>query len=726
MVLARLASSLSDTILPQVIHCSSAREIWQTLEVLYSTLSRARIQSVRRELHSLIKGTLSISAYVHNARALSCMLTLAGEPVSDPNLIYLLLGGLPSEFDSVVASIQLANPLPSIDIVSATLGDFELRLQAQQSHTISTVAFTATIDSPKITLGPTIGRGNREPVSSSRRGAGSFTRGRGNPNRGRGRPRAAPITGDASSVYCYRCGYPNHKANAREAPPSAVAAAQAFHLKQYSIMPKSLPVNGIQRGLQLKLSFGRREQCVLMAKCKGSDGEVGKESEGEGGGEGGEGLTYKDASVDIDARAELVKRIAKMADGIGGFGGVFLLVNSFVGFVKDVVSYGDSYLVPGTDGVGTKLKLAFETGMHDTIGIDLVAMSVNDIVTSGAKPLFFLDYFATSRLDVDLAERVIKGIIVNGCQQSDCVLLGGETSEMPDFYKNGEYDLSGFVVGIVKKDSVIDGKNIEPEMVLQKSRLSLNDKLPGESTSLGEVLMAPTVIYVKQVLDIISRGGVKGIAHITGGGFIDNIPRVFPKGIGACISTGSWPILPVFKWIQEAATLDIEGSRQPSGDLSRSCRYKRAIEKIVRVVINRASVEIAMLLFLFFFSIPKKVSIRVFPVRLTDFRSLVPFSFPISSSSLDLHLIVPTAAILLRIVFPLNSSVSRSVVESVVRRVSLDCLKEIWIAWWRKLGFGCSWCLVSRAEIIKVLVVCGGVARVCCRVLAAGLIWVFD
>ncbi|GAB2211693.1 hypothetical protein Drorol1_Dr00025025 [Drosera rotundifolia] len=337
--------------------------------------------------------------------------------------------------------------------------------------------------------------------------------------------------------------------------------SHGFRLKQYPIMRKSLPLNGIRRGLQLKLSFGRREQCVLMAKCKVSDGEVAKESEGEGGGEGGEGLTYKEAGVDIDAGAELVKRIAKMADGIGGFGGVFPL--------------GNSYLVAGTDGVGTKLKLAFETGMHDTIGIDLVAMSVNDIVTSGAKPLFFLDYFATSRLDVDLAERVIKGI-VNGCQQSDCVLLGGETAEMPDFYKDGEYDLSGFAVGIVKKDFVIDGKNIEPgdvliglpssgvhsngfslvRRVLQKSRLSLNDKLPGESTSLGEALMAPTVIYVKQVLDIISHGGVKGIAHITGGGFTDNIPRVFPKGMGARINTGSWPILPVFKWIQETGKID--------------------------------------------------------------------------------------------------------------------------------------------------------------------------
>ncbi|KAK4481748.1 hypothetical protein RD792_012658 [Penstemon davidsonii] len=280
-----------------------------------------------------------------------------------------------------------------------------------------------------------------------------------------------------------------------------------------------------------------------------------------------EGLTYKDAGVDIDAGSELVRRISKMAPGIGGFGGLFPL--------------GDSYLVAGTDGVGTKLKLAFDTGIHDTIGIDLVAMSVNDIVTSGAMPLFFLDYFATSRLDVDLAEKVIKGI-VNGCQQSDCTLLGGETAEMPDFYAEGEYDLSGFAVGIVKKDSVIDGKNIDVgdvliglpssgvhsngfslvRRVLERSGLSLKENLPGSSVTLGESLMAPTVIYVKQVLDIISRGGVKGIAHITGGGFTDNIPRVFPKGLGAVIFKDSWVVPPVFKWIQRAGRIeDVEMRR---------------------------------------------------------------------------------------------------------------------------------------------------------------------
>jgi len=202
-------------------------------------------------------------------------------------------------------------------------------------------------------------------------------------------------------------------------------------------------------------------------------------------------------------------------------------------------------------------------------------MSVNDIVTSGVKPLFFLDYFATSHLDVDLAEKVIKGI-VDGCQQSDCTLLGGETAEMPDFYAEGEYDLSGFAVGTVPKDSVIDGKNIKVgdvliglpssgvhsngfslvRRVLARSGLSLKNQLPGEIVTLGEALMAPTVIYVKQVLNIISKGGVKGIAHITGGGFTDNIPRVFPEGLGAVIYKDSWLVPPVFRWIQEAGRIE--------------------------------------------------------------------------------------------------------------------------------------------------------------------------
>ncbi|KAL3682440.1 hypothetical protein R1sor_000462 [Riccia sorocarpa] len=279
------------------------------------------------------------------------------------------------------------------------------------------------------------------------------------------------------------------------------------------------------------------------------------------GGSRAAGLTYKDAGVDIDAGAELVRRIAAMTPGIGGFGGLF--------------PFGDSYLVAGTDGVGTKLKLAFDLDIHDTIGIDLVAMSVNDIVTSGAKPMFFLDYFATSRLDVDQAEQVIKGI-VEGCKQSDCVLLGGETAEMPDFYAEGEYDLSGFAVGSVKKDALIDGKNIKVgdqivglassgvhsngfslvRRVLAKSGATLRDPLPDADVTIGEALLAPTVIYVRQVLDILSRGGVKGIAHITGGGFTDNIPRVFPSGLGAHVKVGGWHVPPIFKWIQKAGGVE--------------------------------------------------------------------------------------------------------------------------------------------------------------------------
>ncbi|RVW64810.1 Phosphoribosylformylglycinamidine cyclo-ligase, chloroplastic [Vitis vinifera] len=352
-------------------------------------------------------------------------------------------------------------------------------------------------------------------------------------------------------------------------------------------------------------------------------------------------LTYKDAGVDIDAGSELVKRIAKMAPGMVAlevFSLLYLLIilnkislacNRHIGSVRVIIEasmgvlmvelsrplrpgYGakklgwgcDSYLVAGTDGVGTKLKLAFETGIHETIGIDLVAMSVNDIVTSGAKPLFFLDYFATSHLDVDLAEKVIKGI-VDGCQHLTAFFLGEsykavsgamqlegdayqqagcpssstvrgwmsvETAEMPDFYADGEYDLSGFAVGVVQKDSVIDGKNIVPgdvliglpssgvhsngfslvRRVLSRSGLSLKDQLPGEAITLECLFF----FLSKQVLDFISKGGVKGIAHITGGGFTDNIPRVFPKGLGAVIYKDSWEVPSVFKWIQEAGQIE--------------------------------------------------------------------------------------------------------------------------------------------------------------------------
>ncbi|BBN17191.1 phosphoribosylformylglycinamidine cyclo-ligase [Marchantia polymorpha subsp. ruderalis] len=337
----------------------------------------------------------------------------------------------------------------------------------------------------------------------------------------------------------------------------------------------------IERAVRIEGCRGRRRaslgRAVRFARAQASscsgDGDEARRAEmrkslsrswrtNAQGGAGAPGLTYKDAGVDIDAGAELVRRIAAMTPGIGGFGGLF--------------PFGDSYLVAGTDGVGTKLKLAFDLDIHDTIGIDLVAMSVNDIITSGAKPMFFLDYFATSRLDVDQAEQVIKGI-VEGCKQSDCALLGGETAEMPDFYAEGEYDLSGFAVGSVKKDALIDGKNIKVgdqiiglassgvhsngfslvRRVLARSGATLFDALPGaEATTIGEALLAPTVIYVKQVLDIISKGGVKGIAHITGGGFTDNIPRVFPSGLGAHVKVGVWDVPPIFKWLQKAGGVE--------------------------------------------------------------------------------------------------------------------------------------------------------------------------
>jgi phosphoribosylformylglycinamidine cyclo-ligase len=273
-----------------------------------------------------------------------------------------------------------------------------------------------------------------------------------------------------------------------------------------------------------------------------------------------EGLSYKAAGVDIDAGEELVRRIQKLNPNIGGFSGL--------------VPFGDSYLVAGTDGVGTKLKLAFDMNKHDTVGIDLVAMSVNDIITSGAAPLFFLDYYATGFLDVDAAEQVIKGI-VEGCNQSGCSLMGGETAEMPGFYQKGEYDLAGFAVGAVKKDKVIDGSKVAAgdvilglpssgihsngfslvRKVLEVSGTSLHDRVPWGTASFGEVLLEPTVIYVKKVLELHDKVGINGIVHITGGGFPENIPRVVPKGMGVEISAGSWRVPDIFQWIQKTGKI---------------------------------------------------------------------------------------------------------------------------------------------------------------------------
>ncbi|PHX90588.1 MAG: phosphoribosylformylglycinamidine cyclo-ligase [Nitrospirae bacterium] len=279
--------------------------------------------------------------------------------------------------------------------------------------------------------------------------------------------------------------------------------------------------------------------------------------------------TYRDAGVDMDAGDEFVDRISPLVRStfrpevltdIGGFGGLFRL---------QAHRYAEPVLVSGTDGVGTKLKIAFLTDRHDTVGIDLVAMCVNDIVVSGAEPLFFLDYFATGKLAVPKAEAVLKGI-AEGCRQAGCALIGGETAEMPSFYAEGEYDLAGFAVGVVDRPKIIDGRSIVPgdvliglastglhsngyslarRVLLDQAQLSMTSRLPELDRPLGEVLLTPTRIYAKQVLTLIQDCPIKGIAHITGGGITENLPRVFPAGIGAQVQRSAWSVPPIFQAI---------------------------------------------------------------------------------------------------------------------------------------------------------------------------------
>jgi phosphoribosylformylglycinamidine cyclo-ligase len=263
-------------------------------------------------------------------------------------------------------------------------------------------------------------------------------------------------------------------------------------------------------------------------------------------------LNYKLAGVDIDRGDELVQRLQKFCPDIGGFSGLFPL--------------GDDYLVAGTDGVGTKLKLAFELNLHESIGIDLVAMCVNDVITTGAKPLFFLDYFATDKLDVDQAELVLKGVI-RGCREAECVLLGGETAEMPGFYNPGEYDIAGFAVGIVKKKDLIDGKTIKhgdlligiPSTGIHSNGFSLvREVLKRTNTAPNPSLLTPTRIYVRELSEILSQYKVKGIAHITGGGLIGNVPRMLPQGLKAQVRQGYWHVPTVFDWLEKAGKIDKE------------------------------------------------------------------------------------------------------------------------------------------------------------------------
>lgn len=280
------------------------------------------------------------------------------------------------------------------------------------------------------------------------------------------------------------------------------------------------------------------------------------------------GLTYRDAGVDIDAGESLVERIKAdvattrrpgVLGGLGGFGGLFEL---------PVDRYRRPVLVSGTDGVGTKLKLAIATGRHQGIGIDLVAMCVNDVLVQGAEPLFFLDYYATGRLDVDVAATVVSSI-AEGCRQAGCALLGGETAEMPGMYAEGHYDLAGFCVGVVEKDELIDGSRVQAgdvliglassgphsngyslvRKILEVSGASLEQPLEGKP--LGDYLLAPTRIYVKPVLRLLSQIKVKALAHITGGGLPENLPRVFPQGLAARIDTRSWSWPPIFQWLQQ-------------------------------------------------------------------------------------------------------------------------------------------------------------------------------
>ena len=279
-------------------------------------------------------------------------------------------------------------------------------------------------------------------------------------------------------------------------------------------------------------------------------------------------LSYRDAGVDIDAGDRLVENIKPYAkrtmrpevlSGIGGFGGLVEISKKF----------REPVLVSGTDGVGTKLKLAFELNRHDTVGIDLVAMSVNDILVQGAEPLFFLDYFACGKLDVDAATEVIKGIAL-GCEQAGCALIGGETAEMPGMYPAGEYDLAGFAVGVVEKSQIITGADIKPgDMVLglasngahsngyslvrkiiERSQPDLNARFDGERT-LADCIMAPTRIYVKPLLALMQQIKVKGMAHITGGGLLENIPRVLPAKVTAVLNGKSWLTPKLFNWLRE-------------------------------------------------------------------------------------------------------------------------------------------------------------------------------
>ena len=287
------------------------------------------------------------------------------------------------------------------------------------------------------------------------------------------------------------------------------------------------------------------------------------------------GLTYAEAGVDIDAgerEVELIKKSVQatytrgVLGDLGGFGGLFRL--------KDELT-DDPVLVSGTDGVGTKLRLAIAMGIHDTIGQDCVAMSVNDVLVQGARPLFFLDYIATGKLEPELMAEIVKGV-ANACIESGCALLGGETAEMAGFYAKGDYDVAGFAVGIVDKKDLITGETIAPgdvilglpstgvhsngyslvRRIIEDNNLSLKETYEGFDKPLGEVLLTPTRLYPRPVLPVLKGADVKGLVHITGGGFYDNIPRVLPRGTRAVLNADLWPMLPVFPFLMNLGGVD--------------------------------------------------------------------------------------------------------------------------------------------------------------------------
>jgi phosphoribosylformylglycinamidine cyclo-ligase len=287
------------------------------------------------------------------------------------------------------------------------------------------------------------------------------------------------------------------------------------------------------------------------------------------------GLTYKDAGVDIREADKLIASISVMAKktyrpevltGIGSFGALFAL---------DVIKYKEPVIVSGTDGVGTKIDIAIMMDIHDTIGIDLVAMCVNDIITSGAEPLFFLDYLATSKLRAEQGAQIIKGI-TEGCLQAGCSLIGGETAEMPGFYPEGVYDLSGFAVGVVEKSEIINGNDIKAgdfiiglpssgvhsngfslvrKTLFEHAGMTVNTTVSTLNKTLGHTLLEPTIIYVKTIAEIKKKVKIKGMAHITGGGITENLPRTLPKGLGAEIDRSKWGVPEIFRLIQEKGNI---------------------------------------------------------------------------------------------------------------------------------------------------------------------------